>query len=347
MKNLRDLACKDILDEITGLDEKPYRATQIFRWVYSVGVASIDEMTDISKESRENFKKVFRIKGIDAVDVRTSEDGTRKIASALDDNALIESVIIPDEGRLTLCVSSQAGCAMNCGFCRTGRAGFLRDLKVSELTGQVFTAKALLLQGQRITNIVLMGMGEPLLNYGNVLKFIGILTDPKGFGFSHNRVTVSTCGYVPGILSIARDADVNLAVSLNAATDEVRDKIMPINKKYPIKTLLKAMRQYAASKKKYVTIEYVLLKGVNDSEAEARTLARLLRGIECKINLIPFNPFPGAGFESPDERTVNAFRKILRDSGLIALKRAGKGGDILAACGQLAFPGRPGQASGA
>ncbi len=341
MKNLRDLTYPEMLQEMLALGEKPYRATQMFRWVYLRGAGSIDEMTDISKESRENLKNVFRIKGIDVVEVRTSEDGTKKIAASLDGGASIESVIIPEAGRLTLCVSSQAGCAMNCGFCRTGKAGFSRDLMVFELTGQVFSAKALLEQGQGITNIVLMGMGEPLLNYGNVLKFIGILTDPKGFAFSHNRVTVSTCGYVPGIMSLSKDAAVNLAVSLNAATDEVRDRIMPINRKYPIKTLLKAVRQYAGSVKKYVTIEYVLLKGVNDSEAEARTLARLLRGMDCKINLIPFNPFPGAHFETPDDRTIDAFRKALRGAGHIALKRTGKGADILAACGQLAFSGRP------
>ncbi len=335
MKNLRDFTYEELLEEVRELGEKPYRAEQIYGWVYRKCAASIDSMTDVSKALRERLKESYAIEGPNVLEVKTSFDGTKKFLSELSDGSRIESVLIPEGDRLTLCVSSQAGCALGCRFCMTGLSGFTRNLSLDELNGQVFAAKGLLSEGEAITNIVLMGMGEPLNNYDNVLRFVSILTDGKGFGFSHNKVTVSTAGLVPGIRRLGAEANINLAVSLNATTDEVRDRIMPINKKYPLDELLDALRGYPHNGKKHVTIEYVMLANVNDSVEDARRLARLLRGIPCKINLIPFNPFPGSRYQAPDNQRVSTFSKVLQDSGYFAIVRASKGADIQAACGQL------------
>lgn len=335
MKNLRDFTYPELLLEVEVLGERPYRAAQIYGWVFHRDAASIDSMTDISRAFRERLKDEYRISGIEVLDVKEAGDGARKFLSSLEDGVRIESVLIPEEGRLTLCVSSQAGCALGCRFCMTGAAGFTRDLSLSEMAGQVFAARGLLGEGERITNIVLMGMGEPLNNYGNVIRFLSVLTDGKGMGFSHNKVTVSTAGVVPGIKKLGHDADVNLAVSLNATTDEVRSRIMPINKKYPLAELISALKGYPLKHKKYITIEYVLIKGLNDTADDAGRLIRLLRGVTCKINLIPFNPFPGAAFERPDARSVDAFHGIVYDAGYTVIVRASKGAEIEAACGQL------------
>lgn len=335
MKNFRDFTYQELLSEVDAMGERAFRAEQIYAWVYRRGAASIDEMTDISKTLRDRLKEEYFIKGVEVLDVRTSSDGTKKFLSGLEDSSRIESVLIPEEDRLTLCVSSQAGCALNCRFCMTGKQGFTRNLTLSELTGQVFAAMGLIGKDERITNIVLMGMGEPLKNYDNVVRFLSVLMDGKGMGFSYNRVTLSTSGLVPEIKRLGHDSRVSLAVSLNATTDEVRERIMPINRKYPISELLKALREYPLQHKKYITMEYVLLKDVNDSLEDARRLAKMLRGITCKVNLIPFNPFPGAAFERPDERRVNAFHKIILDAGYTVIVRQSKGRDIEAACGQL------------
>lgn len=335
MKNLRDFTYEEMLEEVNALGEKTYRAEQIYGWVYRKGAASIDTMTDISKTLRERLKGIYTIDGVSVVDVKHSADGTRKFLSALEDGSRIESVLIPEGDRLTLCVSSQAGCALGCRFCMTGLSGFTRNLTLAELNGQVFAARGLLDEGEQITNIVLMGMGEPLNNYDNVVRFASILTDGKGFGFSHNKVTLSTAGLVPGIRRLGVDTNINLAVSLNATTDEVRDRVMPINKKYPLEELIEALRGYPHPGKKHITIEYVMLANVNDSTEDARRLVKLLRGIPCKINLIPFNPFPGSRYQTPENQRVSFFSKLLQDSGYVAIVRASKGADILAACGQL------------
>lgn len=335
MKNLRDFTYDDLLLMVKELGEKPYRAGQLFGWIFHRDAPDIDSMTDTPKALRERLKEEFYIGGITVLDVKRSSDGTRKFLSALEDGSRIESVLIPETGRLTLCVSTQVGCALGCRFCMTGMTGFTRNLSLSELAGQVFAAHGILEEGERITNIVLMGMGEPLANYDNVLRFIQVLTDGKGFGISHNKVTVSTSGLVPGIRRLGMDSRVNLAVSLNAATDDVRSRIMPINKKYPVEELISALRSYPLHGKKHITIEYVMLKNVNDSPEDAKRLAKLLRGIHCKINLIPFNEFPGDRYESPGNERVSAFHKILVDSDYNVFVRASKGGDILAACGQL------------
>ncbi|MBI5971313.1 MAG: 23S rRNA (adenine(2503)-C(2))-methyltransferase RlmN [Deltaproteobacteria bacterium] len=354
MKNLRNYTYADLLPVMAEMGEKPFRAAQVYAWVFQRGASGIDFMTDISKGFRERLKQEFCIAGPEVNDVRTSTDGTRKFLTLLEDGNKMESVLIPStDGRLTLCVSTQAGCALGCRFCLTGANTFTRNLTLAELSGQVLSARGLINvaqgfspenlrpkglscnDGEHITNIVLMGMGEPLTNYENVIKFLGVLVDGKGFGFSHNKVTVSTAGLAPGIRRLAAESRVNLAVSLNATTDEIRDRIMPINKKYPIEELLSAVKDYCRIVKKTVTVEYVLLKNVNDSNEDARRLAGLLKGVPCKVNLIPFNEFPGCAFQRPDELRVIVFHKILLDEGYTVLVRASKGGDILAACGQL------------
>lgn len=335
MKNLRDLTYEDLLKEVAALGEKPYRATQLYSWVYQKGATDIDTMTDISKALRERLKEEYCIAGVKVIDVKKAADGTRKFLSELEDGCRIESVVIPEGDRLTLCVSSQAGCPLGCEFCMTGKTGFVRNLKLSELTGQMFAANGLLTGEERITNIVLMGMGEPLANYDNVINFIKILTDGKGFGLSHNKVTLSTSGLVPMIKRFGEESNVNLAVSLNATTNEVRDRIMPINKKYPLEELIDALRKYPHNGKKQITIEYVMIKGLNDSNEDARRLVQLLRGIPSKINLIPFNPFPGSKFERPDDKRVIVFHKIVMDAGYFVIVRSSKGSEIQAACGQL------------
>ncbi len=335
MKNLRDSTYPELLELVSAMGEKPYRAEQIYAWLFHRKAPDIDSMTDISKSFRERLKGGFYIGGLEILDVKRSSDGTRKFLSLLDDGSRIESVLIPEPDRLTLCVSTQAGCALGCRFCITGMTGFTRNLSLAERTGEVFAAIGILEEGERITNVVLMGMGEPMANYDNVLRFIQVLTDGLGFGFSHNKVTVSTSGLVPEIKKLGMDTNVNLAVSLNATTDEVRSRIMPINRKYPLGELIEALRSYPLHGKKNITIEYVLLKNVNDTLEDARRLAKLLRGIHCKVNLIPFNPFRGASYERPEEQRVIAFGKILQDAGYNVFTRQSKGVDILAACGQL------------
>jgi len=335
MRNLRDFSYEELLALIKELGEKPYRAEQIFRWVFQRRAAGIDQMTDISKAFRERLKEEFTIAGNTVLDVRRSSDGTRKFLSELSDSSRIESVLIAEGGRLTLCVSSQAGCAMGCRFCMTGTGGLTRNLTLAELTGQVFSAFELLEEGEQITNVVLMGMGEPLANYENVLKFTKVLTGNMGFNFSRNKVTVSTAGLVPAIRRFGSEADVNLAVSLNATTDETRSRIMPINRKYPIEELLSELRRYPLKSRKYITIEYVLIAGLNDSDEDARRLVRLLRAIPCKVNLIPFNEFPGSAFKGPAAERVERFHYIVKRSGYTVIVRLSKGGEIQAACGQL------------
>lgn len=335
MKNLRDYSYEDLLSLMKELGEKPYRAEQIFRWVFQRRAVSIDQMTDISKAFRERLKEEYEIAGNTVLDVRRSSDGTRKFLSGLGDSSRIESVLIAEGLRLTLCVSSQAGCAMGCRFCMTGTGGFTRNLSLAELAGQVFSAYELLEEGETITNVVLMGMGEPLANYDNVLKFTKVLTGNMGFNFSRNKVTLSTAGLVPAIRRFGAEGDVNLAVSLNATTDEVRSRLMPVNRKYPIEELLSELRRYPLKSRKYITIEYVMIDGLNDTDEDARRLARLLRAIPCKVNLIPFNEFPGSSFKSPAPERVERFHYIIKNSGYTVIVRLSKGGEIQAACGQL------------
>jgi len=335
MRNLRDITYEGFVDLAMTMGEKPYRAGQLYKWVYSRGASSIDEMTDISLELRARLKKAYCIEGPSLEETITAADGTIKLLYRLADGLKIQSVIMPDETRTTVCVSTQAGCALGCGFCLTGTGGYKRNLTLSELVGQVLTAGEVAGEQRRITNIVFMGMGEPLLNYEALLKFINILTDPAGFAISHNRITVSTAGITPAIARLGRDTNVNLAISLNAADDAKRSSLMPVNRKYPLKGLMEALRSYPLKGKKRLTIEYVLLAGVNESALEAKRLLELLRGIRCKVNLIPFNPFPGSTFKRPDEAAVALFKDILIKGGVMAVVRKSRGVDIGAACGQL------------
>lgn len=335
LKNLRDMTSEEMLAEIAALNEKPYRAKQLYAWIYKRGVDSFDAMTDMSIPFREKLKGLYNISGIKILSVQTAADGTRKFLSELDDANRIESVLIPETSRLTLCVSTQAGCALGCRFCMTGAGGFMRNLRLSELAGQVFAAKSILGPDERLTNVVLMGMGEPLSNYDNVLKFTKILTDGQAFGLSHNKVTVSTAGLVPAMERFMEESNCSLAVSLNATTDEVRDKLMPINKKYPIDEVITALRAFQGTGKRHVTIEYVMLRDINDSPDDGRRLALMLRGVQCKINLIPFNEYPGAAFKTPDNQRVSAMSKLLQDAGYTVIVRSSKGQEIQAACGQL------------
>lgn len=332
---MRDFTYEDLLENVSSLGERPYRAAQLYRWIYGKSAPSIDAMTDISRALRERLRRDFYIGGITAAGALEAADGTVKMVFRLDGGLKIESVIIAEPDRTTLCVSSQAGCALGCAFCMTGRGGYKRDLKLSELTGQVFAARRFLKGGAPLTNIVLMGMGEPLINYDNVVRFVNILTDERGFGYSHNRVTVSTAGITPAIKRLGEDTSVNLAVSLNAPTDKLRSLLMPVNKKYPLKDLIKALKEYPLRGKRRITIEYVLLSGVNDSDAHARSLKKVLKGVRCKINIIPFNRFPGAAFTRPEEGRVRAFGDILMRGGYTVVTRKSRGADIGAACGQL------------
>lgn len=365
MKNLREYTYNELVDEVGALGEKRYRALQIFKWVVARGVTGIDSMTDVSKVFRERLKSLYVIEEANVVEVATSKDGTRKFLTELFDGVKVETVIIPGRKRTTLCVSTQAGCALGCAFCMTGRGGFVRNLTLAELTGQLHSALAILRAGREeadggvdtvdwseyadggaawgnpsterppITNIVLMGMGEPLLNYDNVLRFLSVLTDGNGFGISHNKVTLSTAGVVPALKRLGKESNVNIAVSLNATTNAVRDDIMPINRKYPIEELLGTLASYPLTGKKHITFEYVLLGGLNDSDDDAYRLVELLRRIKYKLNLIPFNAFNGSRFASPTEERLSSFYKILQNRECNVVIRASMGGDISAACGQL------------
>ncbi len=335
---IKSLSLDELRDELTGRGLKPYRALQIHQWIYGQHASSFREMTNIAKAERDLLEAAFSITALPVLRTERSSDGTRKFLFGLGDGHTIESVLIPDEERLTLCISSQVGCRQGCRFCLTGSGGFVRDLRAHEIADQVLEVTRILAAEQHgsLTNIVLMGMGEPLANFEQVAGALRILTFDRGLAISGRRITVSTAGLVPGIARLgAAGLKVNLAVSLNATTDDVRDRIMPVNRRYRIKELLAACRRFPLDPRRRITFEYVLLKGVNDSEEDARRLALLLRGIRCKVNLIPFNPFPSCGFERPDDRTVRRFQQILLDRRYTAPVRESRGRDISAACGQL------------
>ena len=318
------------------LGQKPGQGTRAAVWLYRRKVEDIDAMADLNRPFRDQLKRHVSISSLTIVQRITSEDGTEKLLYRLDDGNTIEGVLIPGPGgRLTLCVSSQVGCASGCGFCLTGSGGLVRNLTVSEIVNQVFAARKVI--GEKtISNIVLMGTGEPLSNYDAVRSFIEIVTDRNGMDFSPRKVTLSTCGLAPMIEKIADDGvDVSLAVSLNATTDEVRGAMMPVNKTYPIARLMQAVRYYCDKTGRTVTIEYVLFKGVNDSHDDVKRLMELLRDLPCMINLLLFNPFPGSSFDRPDEQRAFMFRDILVTNGYVTVVRNSRGRDIHAACGQL------------
>ncbi len=338
MENIKALSLEVLKERLSGLGLKPYRAGQIRQWIYQHHASSFQEMSNIAKAERENLARLFSISAVTVICVERSSDGTRKFLFGLEDAHTIESVLIPDEDRLTLGISSPVGCGQACRFCLTGRGGLVRDLRAWEIADQVLQISRILRSegGPAITNIVLMGMGEPLANFDEVAEALRIMTAENGLCISPRRITLSTSGIVPGIERLAASGlKVNLAVSLNASTDEQRSRIMPVNLRYPLADLLAACRRFPLDARRRITFEYVLLGEENDSREDAERVARLLRGIRCKINLIPFNPFPGSPFRRPDGAAVRRFQQTLLDRHLTAPVRESRGRDISAACGQL------------
>ena len=325
-----------LIEFFEALDEKPYRARQIMRWLYQRHVTDFASMTDLSAALRKQLAGVMDLTLPPVLRREHGADGTRKWVLDVGAGQAVETVFIPEPNRGTLCISSQAGCALDCAFYATGHQGFNRNLSSAEIIGQVVLA-ANELAPTPITNVVFMGMGEPLANYRNVLPVVQLLIDDQAFGLSRRRVTISTAGVVPHIRKLAEDCNVALAVSLHAPTDALRDRLVPINRVHPIAELLDACWIYAAGQaSRQITFEYVLLDGVNDSVAEARQLVKLLRNRPAKVNLIPFNAFPESEFRCSKQPAIDAFWRTLRDSGLIATIRRARGDDIAAACGQLA-----------
>jgi len=318
------------------LGEKPFHARQVLKWIHQHQVTDFDAMTNLSKNLRARLKEQAEVRVPAITCSQCSKDGTRKWLLELHCGNRIETVYIPEPERGTLCVSSQVGCSLACTFCSTAQQGFNRNLSVAEIIGQLWVATKELPDDQPITNIVLMGMGEPLTNFDNVVAATNIMLDDLAYSRSKYRVTISTAGIVPAIDRLRAVSDVSLAVSLHAATDELRDMLMPVNKKYPIAELLAACKRYVAGeKRRRVTFEYVMLDGVNDSDQQARQLAKLMQGVPAKINLIPFNPFPGSDYRRSPQQRIDAFRAILTNSGLTTVTRKTRGDDIDAACGQL------------
>jgi 23S rRNA (adenine2503-C2)-methyltransferase len=316
------------------LRQKPGSGARVAIWLFRKKVEDFDAMIDLSKLFRERLKERCTISSLEVTQRTTAEDGTEKLLYRLDDGNTIEGVLIPGPDRLTLCVSTQVGCASGCGFCLTGSSGLVRNLTPAEIVNQVFSAGKLT-NGQPISNIVLMGTGEPLSNFDAVKSFVETITDQNGMGYSPKKVTLSTCGLAPMIEKMAGEMDVSLAVSLNATTDDVRSRLMPINRTYPLVRLMQALHYYCDKTSNTVTIEYVLFKGVNDSDDDAARLVELLKGLPCMVNLLMFNPFQNAPFERPDEEHVYTFRNILLNHGLVTVVRNSRGKDINAACGQL------------
>jgi 23S rRNA (adenine2503-C2)-methyltransferase len=340
--NLLGLPRQKMIDFFAEMGEKPFRAKQVMQWIHQYGVHDFDEMSNISKVLREKLKRISKIEGPEIVVQDISEDGTRKWVMRMPGGSSIETVLIPEGGRGTLCISSQIGCALDCSFCSTGKQGFNRNLSTEEIVGQIWNAIASFddldrVKDRPVTNVVFMGMGEPLLNFDNVMDAINIMMDDFAYSISKRRLTISTAGVVPAIDRMAEYTDASIAISLHAPNDELRNQLVPVNKKYPIKVLLDSLKRYLdqLTDKRKATIEYTLMAGVNDRKIHADQLIELLRDVPCKINLIPFNPFPGSGYKKPSNNEVRCFQDWLKAGGYIATVRTTRGDDIDAACGQL------------
>ena len=341
--NLLGLSRQQLEAFFTDLGEKRFRAQQVMKWIHHQGVIDFAAMSNLGKGLREKLEALATITPPEIADQQDSADGTRKWAVRVAGGALVEAVLIPEAGRATLCVSSQVGCSLDCKFCSTGKQGFQRDLTAAEIIGQVWLAINSYSgwqsgKGRIVTNVVMMGMGEPLLNFDNVVSAMSLMTDDLAYGLSKRKVTLSTSGVVPALDRLAEFSDVSLAVSLHAPNDEIRNKIVPINRRYPIQQLLQSAKSYIdaqSDRKRVVTIEYTLLAGVNDQPEHARELSTLLKDFPCKINLIPFNHFPNSGFDRPSGNAVSRFWQVLVDAGFIVTVRSTRGDDIDAACGQL------------
>ncbi len=337
--NLLGHSRNQLIEFFADLEEPPFRASQILKWMHQRGTSDFDVMTDLSKALRQKLGEVSIIEGLKPVSESVSEDGTRKWLLGLPDGNCVETVFIPEESRGTLCISSQVGCSLNCTFCATGWQGFNRNLTSAEIIAQLWHAQKELGADRNhrpITNIVLMGMGEPLLNYDAVVAAMQIMLDDCGYGFSRRRITLSTAGVIPGIERLLEDCPVSLAVSLHAPNDELRTELVPLNKKYPIAKLMDACRRYADYDRRWrVTFEYIMLKDINDSKSHARQLARLLREMPAKVNLIPYNRVEGLPYERSDMETINRFRDVLLAQHIMTITRKTRGDDVDAACGQL------------
>ncbi len=346
--NLLDLDLDAMAAFCERLGEKRFRATQLFRWIHQRGASDFDQMSDLAKSLREKLKGCAHVSGLQAISEHASADGTVKWLFDVGGGNAVETVFIPEDDRGTLCISSQAGCAVGCRFCSTGHQGFSRNLTTGEIVAQLWHAEHVLRQrrgdGERvISNVVMMGMGEPLQNYSALVPALRIMLDDHGYGLSRRRVTVSTSGVVPMMDRLGRDCPVALAVSLHAPNDELRDNLVPLNRKYPLQELLAACRCYLEhAPRDFITFEYCMLDGVNDQPEHARELIALVGrkaadgGVSCKFNLIPFNPFPASGLRRSPAAAVSAFAKLLSDAGIVTTVRKTRGDDIDAACGQLA-----------
>ncbi len=336
IQDIKSLTRPELLAWLEAHGERPYRADQILKWLYVRLVDQFEQMTDLNKALRTLLAEHFTIQRLAVADVRTAADGTRKFLFRLADDRSVETVLIPERDHFTLCVSSQVGCAQGCRFCLTGQAGLVRNLTHAEIVGQAWEVRKQLDDPGQLTNLVFMGMGEPLANYENLVAAIEILTNSDwGMKFATRHVTVSTAGLVPRLLDLGRDTRINPAISLNAVDDAGRTHLMPINRKYPIAELLAACRQYNLPRGRKLTFEYILFKDVNDGLEQARKLAKLLAPLKAKINLIPFNPYPGSAFERPTEERIEAFKAFLMEKHFTCVVRYSKGQDIMAACGQL------------
>lgn len=340
--NLLGLDRAAMEDFFESIGEKKFRATQVMKWIHQLGVVDFQAMNNLSKDLRQQLAESSCISNIEVAQDLLSKDGTRKWLLRLHDGNHIEAVFIPEDDRGTLCVSSQVGCALDCSFCSTGRQGFNRNLSSAEIISQVWLASQLLDEekkpGRKITNVVMMGMGEPLLNFDNVVKAVAIMMDDFAYGLSKRRVTVSTAGVVPAMDRLGDTLDMRLAVSLHASNDALRNELVPVNKKYPLKELMAACRRFIdkQNSRSRITFEYVLLEGVNDKPEHAHELVKLLKGIPTLMNLIPFNPFEGSGYRTSSKRAVSRFSEILHNAGMTTVVRKTRGDDIDAACGQLA-----------
>ncbi len=333
--NIKDFDPQELEGFIFELGEKPYRAKQIGAWIFTKSACTFSEMTDLSLSFREKLEESAEIRStLDLINEQESADGTKKYLFELTDGNRIESVLIPDGKRNTLCISSQVGCAMGCTFCLTARVGRIRNLSCSEIVDQYLYVNKL--NGGCVTNIVYMGMGEPLDNLENTVKSLRIFTDPNYIGLSPRRITVSTSGLIHKIKELSEKVSVNLSVSLNAPTNSIRDEIMPVNKRFPISALLKECKRFPILRRKFLTFEYVIINDINDGKADAHELAKLLKGIKCKINLIPFNEAAPIKYKTPPIDRVLEFQNILGSYGLNVKIRKSRGSDILGACGQLA-----------
>ncbi|MCJ8297688.1 MAG: 23S rRNA (adenine(2503)-C(2))-methyltransferase RlmN [Pseudomonadales bacterium] len=340
--NLLGMSPVQLAGYFQDIGEKPFRATQVLKWIHQQGAESFDEMTNISKSLREKLNAQAEIRGPEVVSQDISKDGTRKWVIRVDGGSCVETVLIPEGDRGTLCVSSQVGCSLNCSFCSTGKQGFNRNLSAAEIIGQVRIAiksfGAMDPANKRVvTNVVMMGMGEPLMNFERVVSAMHLMLEDNAYGLSKRRVTLSTAGVVPAMDKLGDVIDVSLAVSLHAPNDELRDVLVPINKRYPIKELMAACHRYLAKldDKRVITIEYTMMAGVNDLPEHAKQLAKLLKTLPCKLNIIPFNPFPNSGYERPKAEVIEHFKNTMHKAGIRTTVRRTRGEEIDAACGQL------------